>query len=131
MGEEAITHLKILIVDDEESIRRLLSQFLIEMGNECDTAINGQMGFIKVVESHYDFILMDIRMPNMNGIECIKAIRQVDPDIPILIITAFSSEEEVKTGLENGANGIIRKPFDFKELIRLMTEILKDCRLRE
>jgi DNA-binding response OmpR family regulator len=131
MGEEDISHLKILIVDDEEAIRRLLSQFLVEMGNECDTAMNGQTGFMKVVETHYDFILMDIRMPNMDGIECIKAIRQVDPGVPILIITSFSSQEEVKVGLENGANGIIRKPFDFKELIKVMTEILRDCRLRE
>ena len=108
--------MKFLIVDDDEKIREMICAYLGVSHNLCDSAHDGSEGFQKVIESSYDLVLMDINMPKMNGIECIKAIRVVDPDIPIIIMTGMASDVEIENGIKNGANAVLKKPFKFEEL---------------
>lgn len=126
MDSSPIQHLSILLVDDEQLIRDLLRTLFSKEQNTCVVAEDGTVGFQMVIEDPYDFILMDIEMPKMNGVDCIKAIRQVDPKVPILIMSGYAENEKIQRGLEAGANGFIHKPFEFKDLLRKMSGIIDE-----
>ncbi len=125
MSINALDGMKFLILDDEETITQLISQFLMEHNAVCDIAYDGKQGFEKNMQSHYDFIITDIMMPNMNGVEFIKAIREIDPVIPILIVTGIPHEKIIQEAMDSGANGFLKKPFEYHELIELILKILK------
>jgi len=110
---------KILIVDDEKSVREMISSALRKFTDfGVETADDGAQAIKKVLSENFDLVLMDIKMPNLNGIDAIKALRIIKQDLPIIIITGFASEDEKAQGLEYGANEIMTKPISIKELVR-------------
>lgn len=125
MSLEVFNGMKFLILDDEETILQLISQFLAEHNAICDFAYDGKQGFEKNMQTRYDFIITDIQMPNMNGIDFIRAIREIDPVIPILIISGIPQQEIIQKAIDTGANGFIKKPFEYDDLINLILKILK------
>lgn len=124
MSTNVFNGMKFLILDDEETITQLISQFLSELHALCDIAYDGKQGFEKNMQTRYDFIITDINMPNMNGIEFIKAIRQIDPVIPILIVSGIPQHEIIKEAVESGANGFLKKPFEYQEMIDVIQKIM-------
>jgi len=107
---------KILIVDDEESIRFLLRALILKMGYECDLASDGNECIEKCKTTEYDLILLDIYMPNLNGLETIKKLKAINIDSSIVVISASRDIENVKTALKQGAYDFLFKPFDIKEI---------------
>jgi two-component system, OmpR family, copper resistance phosphate regulon response regulator CusR len=109
--------MKILVVEDEPKVAAFLKQGLEEQNFEVDVVFEGQMGKRMALGNHYDIILLDVIMPYINGLELCKIIKTEKPNQPILMLTALGTTEDKVTGLENGADDYLVKPFEFKELI--------------
>lgn len=95
-------------------------QIVIDLEKDMEvigTADNGKEAYEKIISLKPDIVLMDIQMPVMNGIECIKLVKQKCPEIIILILTTFNEEDYIVEGLANGANGFLLKGIDFENLI--------------
>jgi two-component system response regulator (stage 0 sporulation protein F) len=107
---------KILIVDDEEKIRTLLEKFLTKKGYQALTATNGQEAIEKVKTDSPQVVLMDIRMPGMDGLTAMKKIKEVSPKTGVIMITGVKDEEVAKKAMELEAFDYITKPFDLNYL---------------
>jgi two-component system, OmpR family, copper resistance phosphate regulon response regulator CusR len=109
--------MKILVVEDEPKVAAFLKQGLEEQNFEVDIVFEGQMGKRMALGNHYDIILLDVIIPYIHGLELCKIIKAEKPNQPILMLTALGTTEDKVTGLENGADDYLVKPFEFKELI--------------
>ena len=105
---------KILVVDDEKDVCDTLKDIFIKEGYEVETALSGKEAIFKVQTEKPDLILLDIRMPEMGGIEVLKKVKEIDNDIPVAIITAHEDIEAAKEAMQLGAYDYIRKPFNIK-----------------
>ena len=117
--------IKVLVVDDQALIREGLNMML-ELYDEIEIvgdANNGQEAIEMLEEKDVDVILMDIRMPIMNGVEATKIIKEKYPHIKILILTTFNEDEYIFEGLNNGADGYILKDIGSKELVNNIKSI--------
>ncbi len=119
---------KILIVDDEQDIVESLKFVLEAEGYECYTAFNGDDGLKSAKEIVPDLILLDIMMPKMNGYKISRLLKFDNKykDIPIIMLTARSQEEDKLIGEETGANEYITKPFDLDYVVSKVNQYLKD-----
>lgn len=118
---------RILVVDDEFSVRELVSTSIKQFaGCEVDVAQDGFEAVKKVMIVDYDLIVIDIKMPKMNGIDAIKAIKIIRKDVPIIIMTGYASDEEKAEGLKAGAVELITKPFSVKKLIERINYFLSE-----
>ena len=126
---------RILVVDDNESIREVLSEQLALQGHSCDLATNGHEGLLRVQEREYDVIISDIDMPQMNGIEFLKRIHPyVESTTPFMILTAYGEWEYAMEAIKLGACNFLQKPFeqsDVIEAVRRAMELREIYRLRQ
>lgn len=106
----------ILIVDDEPDILLVLGEFLSREGFRVVTAGDGEQGLEKIKEMPVDLVLLDMAMPKMNGIETLREIRKVKPEMSVIMITAYRDAEKVVEAFRLGAYDCIFKPFDLKYL---------------
>lgn len=102
---------RVLVVDDEAEGVSALEEYLNARNFEVHTATDGPSALEKVKQIRPEVVLLDIIMPGMNGIEVLRGIRQIDPEIKVIVITALS-EEHSKNAMALGAHGFITKPFD-------------------
>ncbi|WP_462324119.1 HDOD domain-containing protein [Desulfoplanes sp.] len=109
---------RILVVDDEEHIREILTETLTGHGCRVDIAENGKQGLKKLTRHIYDLMLMDIRMPSYSGLDLLARIKNQIAQMPVFVITGLASSEEMDKALELGATKCIRKPFHIKSLIQ-------------
>ncbi|SET44518.1 two-component system, OmpR family, alkaline phosphatase synthesis response regulator PhoP [Oceanobacillus limi] len=116
---------KILIVDDESSIVTLLKFNIEKAGYRTDVAYNGLEAIKKVEENDYDFIILDLMLPEMDGIDVCKHLRSEHIETPILMLTAKSEEFDKVFGLEIGADDYLTKPFSPKEVLARIKAILR------
>lgn len=107
---------KILIVDDQKGVRRLLEELFKKEGWDVNVAADGKEAIDKVAEILPDIILMDVKMPNMNGLEASQIILETYGRIPIIMMTAYGEIEVVKKALDAGVKKCITKPFDIMVL---------------
>lgn len=106
----------ILVADDEESVRNLISRVLSKMNYTVITAINGEEVLDKVKSRSFDLLIMDIRMPKLDGMEAFKTLRIEYPSLPIIMMTAFSTVETTLETMRLGAFDYLTKPFDISEV---------------
>lgn len=116
---------KILIIEDDQRIAQNIGKGLIEKGFEIEIAYDGLIGTKLFNNNGFDLIILDINLPSMNGYEVCKIIRQKDPNIPILMLTALGETEDKIQGFGVGADDYIVKPFDFRELLARINVFLK------
>jgi DNA-binding response OmpR family regulator len=109
--------MKILIVEDDKSIREFVTQGLREEGHVVSAVSDGKSGLDMALEDAFDFLILDIMLPKMNGMDICRAVRQRGLDVPILMLTAKDSVESRVQGLDSGADDYLVKPFAFSELI--------------
>ncbi len=121
----------ILIVDDEVDISSNLKEYLELEGYSALTANNGRDALEVFNENEVDLVISDIVMPELDGIKLIIAIREIDMDIPVIIMTAFSTVEYSVEAMKAGAFDFISKPFDFKKVLFVIEKALETRRLRE
>ena len=127
MVDENTVKSKVLVVDDEPSISRTLSYRLRASGFEVFVANDGVEGLESVYANSPDLVILDIMMPRMNGYEVCQRLR-IDPhfkNLPVIMLTAKAQKLDQKWGTRIGANAYMTKPFDSKELIAKMHELLE------
>lgn len=108
---------RILIIEDEQKIARVLELELQFEGYETGVAHTGTDGLILYREQSWDLILLDIMLPEMNGLDVLKRIRATEYDTPVLLLTAKDAVSDKVAGLDLGANDYITKPFEMEELL--------------
>ncbi|MEO1442679.1 MAG: response regulator, partial [Chloroflexota bacterium] len=109
---------RVLVVDDEEANRDILATIVQALGYDAAQAEDGEVALGMVESEDFDLILLDVMMPQVNGIDALKQIREKKDrqQLPIILITAMSAVDAMVNGLESGANDYITKPFNFKEV---------------
>lgn len=109
-------NLKVLLVDDEEAIIAALEEYLSEQGFDVDTALNGDTALQKYSTFHPDVILLDVRMPGMDGLKVCEIIRKKDLDVVLILVTAVDTDISKVKALNFGADDYITKPFSTLEV---------------
>jgi DNA-binding response OmpR family regulator len=115
---------RILIIEDDDEMRSLLKDFVEEEGYEADSVEKGTYAFRKLLAGSFDLIITDIRMPGFSGLEIVPELKKLQPEIPIIVITAFGSEEVYLKALSRGADAYLAKPIHFSKLRELIREII-------
>jgi two-component system, OmpR family, response regulator ResD len=115
---------RVLVVDDEERIRRLIRMYLEREEFEVEEAENGQEGLQLALENDYDVILLDIMMPEMDGIEVCEHLRK-EKDTPVIMLTAKGEETNRVQGFEVGTDDYIVKPFSPREVVLRVKALLR------
>ena len=116
---------KILLAEDEVNLGNLLRNYLAAKNYETTLCINGNLAFDAFFSSPFDLCILDIMMPEMDGLTLAREIRQSDPDIPIIFLTAKNQKGDVLEGFRTGADDYITKPFSMEELIYRIEAILR------
>ena len=118
--------LRILIVDDDRRMARTLTDILKVKGYEAEMAHSGPEALEKVEKGHFDCILSDIKMPEVNGVELYRAIKEIDADLPVVLMTAYSHDKLVNEGLKEGAIAVMTKPLDINALLSFFSALRKE-----
>src|SRR5271157_5802266 len=109
--------LNILVVEDGQSQREMLRDFLIREGHTVAEAENGDTAIQSVLKGHFDMILLDYKMPGMDGMQVLKEVKKINPEIDVIIITAYGTIETAVEAMKAGAIDYITKPVEFDELL--------------
>ena len=118
-----------LVVDDEKNVADLLKLQLAEVGFYVDVANDGAVGINKIQSRRYDVILLDLKMPRINGLEVLKFARENQPDAQVLILTGYGDIKTAVDSIKMGAFDFITKPYNFDELLVSVNNALKMRRL--
>lgn len=116
---------KLLLAEDDENLGLLLKEYLLAKGFEADLYPDGEAAYKGFMKEHYDICILDIMMPKKDGFTLAKDIRIVNPDIPVIFLTAKNLKEDVLEGFKLGADDYITKPFSMEELILRIEAILR------
>lgn len=116
---------RILVVEDEKQIAKILKIELEYEGYEVIVAHDGKSGLQSALNEKLDLILLDVMLPEMNGIEVLRRIRKENSQIPVLLLTARNMTMDKVTGLDQGANDYITKPFEMEELLARIRSFLR------
>ena len=111
---------KILVVDDEPGIRETMRDILILEGYEVDTAECGEQAVAKCADGHYDFVLLDVYMPGMNGLETLREINRVSSDTRTIMITGYDPARIIDQAMNEGAEAVFRKPLNVAMFLPLL-----------
>ena len=106
--------MRVLIVDDSSFIREYLKHLLDRMGVVCEEAVNGSDALtVLAAQQKFDLMLLDVNMPVMNGLDCVKALREakLGPHMKVMMVTTEADHTFITTALDNGADEFLMKPF--------------------
>jgi len=117
--------LKVLLVDDEEEMVSTLAERLTLRGVEADWVTGGKDAIRLVLHNEYDLVVLDVKMPGMNGLETMEEIQKVSPDTKIGFLTGHGSGADRKAGEKGGAGFYLMKPVDIGVLIERMVEVVE------
>ena len=116
---------RIIIIDDDESIRKILSTILQEEGYTVDTANTGKEGIRKTNDNCYDLALIDMRLPDIEGIDLLLKIKDTTPRMRKIIITGFPTIQNAMEAVNRRADAFILKPFEVEKVLQTIREQLK------
>ena len=117
---------RILVVDDEEALRTVLSTELSSEGYDVNTAADGSEAIDLVKDNNYDLVLLDIKMPNVDGFEVLKFVKGNKPDIKVIMLTGFADLKNAIESKRLGAEDFVSKPYDLVDLLTTIERVLSD-----
>jgi len=117
--------ISILVVDDELSIRESLSGWLQQDGYEVESAADGPAALAKAQETHYDIMLLDVKMPRMDGITVLKTLRESNADTAVVVMTAHGAIQDAVEAMKLGAHDYLLKPFDLEEMSLIIEKLVQ------
>ncbi len=115
----------ILIVDDDHHLRQSFDKLLTQEGHLINTASSGEAALPLVRSNAYDLVIMDVRLPGMDGLQTFSALREIEPLLPVIIMTAFGTTETAIEATKMGAFDYILKPFNIPEMLTLITQAVE------
>jgi DNA-binding NtrC family response regulator len=118
--------MKILVVDDEDALRTVLSAELNSEGYEVGTAADGMEAVAELQKKNYDLVLLDIKMPNMNGFEVLKVIKEKHPGTRVIMLTGFADLKNAIESKKLGAEDFVSKPYDLVDLLTTIDRVMSD-----
>jgi len=116
---------RVLIVDDDAQLRQSFERLLTEEGHSVRTAPTGEAGIAMVRESVPDLVIMDVRLPGIGGLEAFLAMREIEPKLPVIIMTAFGTTETAIEATKSGAFDYVLKPFEIPDMLALIEQALE------
>jgi DNA-binding response OmpR family regulator len=119
---------RILIVEDEPAIRSGLADVFVYHGYEVALAVDGHQGLAQARAAHVDLVLLDVMLPGRDGFSVLAAIREQDRELPVILLTAKSTDEDVIQGLSLGADDYVAKPFSVAQLVLRVQAVLRRAR---
>ncbi|HHY96061.1 MAG TPA: response regulator [Firmicutes bacterium] len=122
---------RILVVDDEKNIRVTIQQCLVEAGYEVELAVSGEHALQKLEAGTYDLVLLDIKLPDLDGIEVLRRLKHRWPEHAVVMITAFGTIETAVQAMKLGAVDYLQKPFTPDEIRNVVKTVLARTRLSE
>ncbi len=122
---------KILVVDDEAGMREFLQIMLEKMGFEVVASPSGEDAINRLENSHFDLIICDLKLPKIGGMEVLRKSKEINPEVPVIMITAFGSPESAVEAMKLGAYDYITKPFKLDEIQLVINKALEKARLLE
>ena len=120
LNQKAKIRKSILVVDDEPALCRLLEANLTAEGFEVEVAMSGKEAITKINQKNFDLVLLDLLLPEMDGVQTFKEITILNSQIPVVMMTAYPNNGLVETAIAEGVQFILRKPFDLSELQRII-----------
>ena len=117
---------RILVVDDEQMMAKTVADILRVKGYDAETAFSGSEAVEKVGVRSFDAVFMDIKMPKVNGVEAFAKIKSIAPELPVVMMTAYSDDELVAQAREQGVLGILIKPLDFTVILSFLSALEKE-----
>jgi len=129
MNENEEEKKSILIVDDDESTWRSLALIFGKKGYETETAETGQEAIEKAQGRFFNVVLLDIRLPDMEGVDLLVPLKEMHPDMALIIVTGYASLKTAVQALNRGASGYITKPLDMDEVLFKVRDVLEKQRL--
>ena len=115
--------MRVFIVDDDHDHAESIADVLTMRGFETELAFSGEAGLARFREADFDIVFMDVKLPGMNGVETFFEFRKLKPDVKVMLMTGFSLEQIVAQAVENGALGVLRKPFEIKDLLDVLEQV--------
>ena len=116
---------RILVIDDDENITKVVAAILRDKGYSVDIAGSGNEAIKKTQKNHYDLMLIDIRLPDMEGTELLTKIRDTTPKIRKIIVTGYPTLDNAVTAVNKGADAYVMKPFDVEKMLETVKEQLE------
>lgn len=113
---------RILIIDDDENITKVVATILKDQGYSVDVASTGNDAILKTQKNHYDLMLVDIRLPDMEGTELLTRVHDSTPKIRKIIVTGYPTLQNAVTAVNKGADAYIMKPFDVEKMLATVRE---------
>jgi DNA-binding NtrC family response regulator len=120
----------ILLVEDKESLRRVLRLTLEHAGYSVTECADAREAAVEIARAPYRLVLTDLRMPHGSGLDVLRAARAADPDVPVVVMTAYGSIDEAVQAMKDGAHDFLQKPVDSNHLLLLIGRALEQARLR-
>jgi len=118
--------IKVLVVDDDRSMVKTICDILRISGFGAESAFSGEEALEKVKRERPDCILMDIKMPGINGVEALRRIKEFLPDLPVVLMSAYATDEQAEEAKKNGALALLTKPIDIQMLLFFLSLLKKE-----
>ncbi len=115
----------ILIIDDDDQLRRSFEKLLTEEGYSTDSAPSGELGIDHIRKKSPDSVILDMRLPGMNGLETFKAIQEIEPKLPVIIMTAYGTTETAIEATKMGAFDYVLKPFEIPDMLDVIAKAIE------
>lgn len=115
-----------MIVDDEKDLAEVLGDILQFEGYQVTPVLDGYTAIEVAKKTHYDLVLLDIRLPGINGVETFIRLKEIDPKVKVVMMTGFSVEDLIGQAVREGAYACLHKPFEIDKTIALIKEVLSE-----
>ncbi|MFH1538128.1 MAG: response regulator [bacterium] len=120
--------MKVLVVDDDKDIRDVIGVLMEMDGHSVSLAANYNEALSKVECELFDLVITDYRMPRMHGLYLLEMIKDINPHLPVIIITAYQTDEMKKEARKKGVDLLMTKPFEYGDLLAGVKKVMRKCR---
>lgn len=122
---------RVLIVDDDESLRTVLSEAVRSFGHEVETAADGVEALERYKQDQIDLVITDLKMPGMDGLELLQKVKEIRPDAVVLMVTGYPTIDSAVQAIKHGAYDYITKPFKFEDVEVVIRRAVEKKKLLE